>query len=41
MIHLETIHRILVVCMLLFGLGVLYIPWLTDGLIGRQQVRSL
>jgi hypothetical protein len=41
MIHLETIHRSLVICILLFSLGVLYITWLTDALIGRQQVRSL
>jgi hypothetical protein len=41
MIHLDIIHRILVICIFLFGIAVFNIPWFTDTFIDRQQIRSL
>jgi hypothetical protein len=41
MIHFDTVHRILVICIFLFGLAVFYITCFTDTFIDRQQIRSL
>ena len=41
MIHFDTTHRILVVCILLFGVAVLYITWFTNAFINQEQIQSL
>ena len=41
MIHLDTSHRILIACILLFGITVLYITSSTNTFINQQQIRSL
>jgi hypothetical protein len=41
MIHFDTTHRILVVCILLFGVALLYITWCTNAFINQEQLQSL
>ena len=41
MIHLDTIHRSLVICVFLFGIAVFCITCFTYTFIDRQQIRSL
>jgi hypothetical protein len=41
MIHLDTSHRILVTCILLFGFGTLYVTWCTDVFIDQRYIQSL
>ena len=41
MTHLDTSHRIAVICILLFGLAAFYITWFTDAFINRRQISSL
>jgi uncharacterized membrane protein len=41
MIHFDATHRIIVICILLFGITVLYITLFTDAFINRRQIQSL
>lgn len=41
MIHFDTTHRITVICIMLFGIALLYITWFTDAFIKRLQIQSL
>ena len=39
--HLDIIHRVLVVYSLLFGLSVLYVTWFTNAFIDRRRIYAL
>jgi hypothetical protein len=41
MIHFDTTHRIIVICILFFGIVLLYTTWFTNTFINRQQIQSL